>query len=97
MIQDMSFSETLSREQQRIEHTRAFMELSKAQPRKRKRKGPYLPKNPISAYLFYVAEQRVKNTGKHSEVCIVLPSLLNSVEIVRPSGQGNRCPVEIFE
>lgn len=34
-------------------------------PKKRRKKDPKAPKNPVSAYLFYVAEQRVKNTGKN--------------------------------
>jgi Neuraminidase (sialidase) len=34
------------------------------QPKKRRKKDPKAPKNPVSAYLFYVADQRVKNTGK---------------------------------
>jgi hypothetical protein len=40
-------------------------EYSLDEDRKRRRKkDPHAPKNPVSAYLFYVAEQRVKNTGK---------------------------------
>jgi hypothetical protein len=37
---------------------------SEDEPKKRRKKDPKAPKNPVSAYLFYVAEQRVKNTGK---------------------------------
>jgi hypothetical protein len=58
------------------------------EPKRRRKKDPNAPKNPVSAYLFFVANQRAQHTGSYEGVSTTRQNAvrgvgLKGVEIVR--------------